>query len=137
MAIQIFRGDVFYADLNPAKGSEQGGYRPVLVVQNNLGNKYSPTVLVAPITSKTAKKTALPTHCMIHEDFLDVESMILFEHLKTISKERLGRYLGRVSLKTMNSYGKAIKISTGLVNPIKEKKKHESRRNKRFLRSIT
>lgn len=133
MGIQIFRGDVFYADLNPAIGSEQGGIRPVLVIQNNLGNKHSPTVLIAPITSKTSKKLNLPTHCLIEEDFLDVNSMILFEHIKTVSKERLGRYLGRVDRKKMNSYGKAIKISTGLVDPVKEIKKNESRRNKKFL----
>lgn len=130
---KISRGDIFYANLNPAIGSEQGGIRPVLIIQNNIGNKYSPTVLVAPITSKNSKKINLPTHCLIKEEFLDMDSMILFEHIKTISKERLGRYLGKIDRKKMNSYGKAIKISTGLVDPIKEIKKNGRRKVRPFL----
>ena len=83
MGIQIRRGDVFYADLNPAIGSEQGGIRPVLVIQNNLGNQFSPTVLIAPITSKVSKKANLPTHCKIESDFLEFDSMVLLEQIRT------------------------------------------------------
>ena len=71
MGIQIRRGDVFYADLNPTIGSEQGGVRPVLIIQNNLGNQFSPTVLIAPITSKVAKISKFPTHCEIESAFLE------------------------------------------------------------------
>ena len=132
MGIQIRRGDVFYADLNPAIGSEQGGIRPVLVIQNNLGNQFSPTVLIAPITSKVSKKANLPTHCKIESDFLEFDSMVLLEQIRTIDKTRLGKHLGRVEVKQMNSLGKAIKISTGLIDPAKEKNKNDRRRVRKF-----
>lgn len=132
MGIQIRRGDVFYADLNPAIGSEQGGIRPVLVIQNNLGNQFSPTVLIAPITSKVAKKVNLPTHCKIEGEFLELDSMVLLEQIRTIDKTRLGKHLGRVDVKQMNSLGKAIKISTGLIDPAKEKNKNDRRRVRKF-----
>ena len=132
MGIQIKRGDVFYADLNPAIGSEQGGIRPVLIIQNNAGNQFSPTVLIAPITSKVAKKVNLPTHCKIEGEFLELDSMVLLEQIRTIDKTRLGKHLGRVDVKQMNSLGKAIKISTGLIDPAKEKNKNDRRRVRKF-----
>lgn len=125
MGIQIRRGDVFYADLNPTIGSEQGGVRPVLIIQNNLGNQFSPTVLIAPITSKVAKKSKFPTHCEIESAFLELNSIVLLEQIRTIDKTRLGKYLGRIDLKQMNSLGKSIKISTGLIDPTKEKNKND------------
>lgn len=132
MGIQIKRGDVFYADLNPAIGSEQGGIRPVLIIQNNVGNQFSPTVLIAPITSKVSKKVNLPTHCKIQGEFLELDSIVLLEQIRTIDKKRLEKYIGRVDIKQMNSFGKAIKISTGLIDPVKEKNKDDRRRIRKF-----
>ena len=88
----IKRGDLFYADLNPSFGSEQGGIRPVLIVQNDVGNKYSPTVIAAAITSKISK-TKLPTHIELRADRYDMEkdSVVLLEQLRTIDKKRLKR----------------------------------------------
>lgn len=89
----IKRGDVFYADLDPIIGSEQGGIRPVLVVQNNVGNKYSPTLVVLPISS--AKKNNMPTHIHIcGSKMLPKDSIVLAEQIRTIDRERLLRYVG-------------------------------------------
>ena len=85
----ISRGDLYYADLNPVVGSEQGGIRPVLIIQNNTGNKHSPTVIIAAITSKDVKST-LPTHCVLSEHAgLDHNSVVLLEQIRTIDKTRL------------------------------------------------
>ncbi len=92
----IRKGDIYYAMLNPVMGSEQGGIRPVLVIQNNLANKYSPTVIVAPITS-ILKKKELPTHIIIDKkDFLKSKSMILLEQIRVLDKSRLKEYIGKL-----------------------------------------
>lgn len=106
----IKRGDVFYADLDPIIGSEQGGVRPILVVQNNVGNKYSPTVVVLPISS--AKKTNMPTHIRIcGAKMLSENSVILAEQIRTIDRNRLQNYVGSVGLEIMKKVDMAVKIS--------------------------
>ena len=94
---EIKRGDIYYADLDPVIGSEQGGIRPVLVIQNDVGNKYSPTVIVAPFTSKL-EKPPLPTHVFIRSEdsHLSQDSIILLEHIRTIDKSRLKELVGTV-----------------------------------------
>lgn len=110
----IKRGDIFYADLSPAIGSEQGGIRPVLIVQNNVGNYHSPTVIVAVLTSKSKKK--LPTHISIPlgEGNITMDSTVLLEQLRTIDKFRLQKYVGSVSDNTMDRVDRAILVSLGL-----------------------
>ena len=109
----IKRGDVFYADLDPIIGSEQGGIRPVLVVQNNVGNKYSPTVVVLPISS--AKKNNMPTHIHIcGSKMMPKDSIVLAEQIRTIDRNRLLRYVGSVSLEIMEKVDRAVKISIGV-----------------------
>ncbi len=113
MKMIIKRGDVFYADLEPIIGSEQGGVRPVLVVQNNVGNKYSPTVVVLPISS--AKKTNIPTHIRIcNSKILLKNSVILAEQIRTIDRNRLQNYVGSVEMEVMAKVDKALKISMGV-----------------------
>lgn len=112
----IKRGDIFYADLNTATcGSEQNGIRPVIIVQNNVGNYYSPTVIVAAITSKL-KKNNMPTHIIIEsgEGNLKRTSTVLLEQLMTIDKERLIRYVGSVNHETMCEINQAMLVSLGL-----------------------
>ena len=110
----IKRGDLFYADLNGFLGSEQGGTRPILVIQNNVGNKYSPTVVVAPITAKQGKPK-LPTHIKIDStDILPKDSVVLLEQIRTIDKQRLGEYIGFLDKKIMADINKGIGISVGL-----------------------
>lgn len=93
----IKKGDIYYATLNPAIGSEQKGERPVVVLQNDCGNKYSPTVIVAPLT-KIIKKEKLPTHILIHSnEFLRYDSLILLEQIRVIDKSRILAYLGKLS----------------------------------------
>lgn len=109
----IKRGDIFYADLNPVVGSEQGGIRPVLVVQNNVGNKHSPTVVILPLS--TAKKHCLPTHIHIHgSKTLPKDSVVLAEQIRTIDRNRLGDYIGSLDAEMMNEINKAMKISIGV-----------------------
>ena len=109
----IKRGDVFYADLNPVVGSEQGGIRPVLVVQNNVGNRYSPTVVVLPLS--TAKKQYLPTHIHIRcSKALPKDSVVLAEQIRTIDRYRLKSYVGSVDFELMEKVEKAMKISIGV-----------------------
>lgn len=110
----IRRGDIFYADLSPAIGSEQGGTRPVLIVQNNVGNYHSPTVIVAVLTSKAKKN--LPTHISIHcgEGNITMDSTVLLEQLRTIDKFRLQKYVGSVSDDTMDRVDRAMLVSLGL-----------------------
>lgn len=114
--VQIRRGDVFYADLNPVIGSEQGGVRPVLVVQNDVGNKYSPTVIVAAITSQI-DKAKLPTHVELKrgEYGLEKDSVILLEQLRTIDKRRLREKVAFLDGEIMTRVDEALKISLGLV----------------------
>lgn len=111
----IRRGDIFYADLSPVVGSEQGGIRPVLIVQNDVGNKYSPTVIAAAITSKLGK-TKLPTHIDVFADRvgLQKDSVILLEQIRTIDKQRLGEKMGHLDEELMTAVDDAITISFGL-----------------------
>ena len=111
----VRRGDIFYADLNPVVGSEQGGIRPVLVVQNDVGNKYSPTVIVAAITSQI-DKAKLPTHVELKSaDYgLEKDSVILLEQLRTIDKRRLKERITFLDQEIMEKIDEALKISLGL-----------------------
>lgn len=110
----IKRGDIYHADLNPVFGSEQGGYRPVLVIQNNIGNQHSPTVIVAAITSKP--KSKLPTHVAIPADIqgLEKDSVVLLEQLRTLDKKRLDDYIGTLDKQQMMKVDNALCSSTGL-----------------------
>lgn len=111
----IKRGDIFYADLSPVIGSEQGGVRPVLIVQNDIGNKYSPTVIAAAITSQQAKAN-LPTHIQICSDNsgLAKDSVVLLEQIRTIDKKRLKEKMGTVDEGSMGKVDNALSISFGL-----------------------
>lgn len=110
----ILRGDLYYADLNPVVGSEQGGIRPVLIIQNDTGNKHSPTVIIAAITGKAMKAT-LPTHCDLGEyAILDRNSVVLLEQIRTIDKQRLRDYIGSLGQDDMQSIDRALAISLGL-----------------------
>ncbi len=114
-AVIVKRGDIFYADLSPVIGSEQGGIRPVLVVQNDVGNKYSPTVIAAAITSRI-NKAKLPTHIEIEADEygLQKDSVVLLEQIRTIDKKRLREKIGRLDEIQMVKVNDAISISFGL-----------------------
>ena len=112
----IRRGDIFYADLSPVVGSEQGGIRPVLIVQNDIGNKFSPTVIAAAITSQTGK-TRLPTHIeVLASSGLAKDSVILLEQIRTIDKRRLKEKMGHLDENVMAQVNEAISISFGLGN---------------------
>lgn len=115
--MNIKRGDIYYADLSPVVGSEQGGLRPVLIVQNDIGNKYSPTVIAAAITSKISK-AKLPTHIDVTGDDagLAKDSIILLEQIRTIDKKRLKEKMGHLDDKTMSSVNSAIEVSFGLMH---------------------
>ena len=113
----IRRGDLFYADLNPVVGSEQGGIRPVLVIQNDVGNHFSPTVVAAAITSKKAKNS-LPTHILLENvPGLAPTSLLLLEQLRTIDRKRLRGYIGRISKEKMLEIDAALAISIGIGYP--------------------
>ena len=117
MDTNVKRGDIFYADLSPVVGSEQGGCRPVLIVQNDTGNKHSPTVSAAAITSQTGK-ARLPTHISLtgHDVGLTKDSVILLEQIRTIDKRRLRERMGRVDGELMERIDAAIAVSFGLQN---------------------
>ncbi len=111
----IMRGDIFCAKLNNGIGAEQRGYRPVLIIQNNTGNKFSPTVIVAVITGQIHNKARLPTHCLLNSySKLSVPSMVLLEQIVTIDKRRLKKYIGRISEEEISCIDKALAISIGL-----------------------
>ena len=111
----VKRGDIYYADLSPVIGSEQGGVRPVLIVQNDVGNKYSPTVIAAAITSKT-DKNKMPTHIDVYADSFGLEknSVILLEQIRTLDKKRLREKMGHLDEAVMNKVNSAISVSFGL-----------------------
>lgn len=110
----IKRGDIFYADLSPVIGSEQGGVRPVLIVQNDIGNKYSPTVIAAAITSQVGK-SRLPTHIDIHATSgLSKDSVVLLEQVRTLDKKRLKEKAGHLDDTSMTRVNNAIAVSFGL-----------------------
>ena len=113
--VNVKRGDIFYADLSPVVGSEQGGLRPVLIVQNDVGNRHSPTVIAAAITSKMGK-TRLPTHIDIYADKVGLakDSVVLLEQIRTIDKKRLGEKMGHLDDELVGAVNAAITISFGL-----------------------
>ena len=117
IVLKIKRGEIYYADLSPVVGSEQGGLRPVLIIQNDTGNLYSPTVIAAAITSRRTK-TALPTHISIHSaaSGLPQESIVLLEQVRTLDKTRLKGKTGRISSSDMFKINKALSVSLGLQN---------------------
>ena len=113
--MQIRKGDIYFADLSPVVGSEQGGVRPVLVVQNDVGNRFSPTIIVAAVTSQL-KKAKLPTHVPIHADGsgLDRDSVVLLEQLRTIDKKRLREQIGTVNHEVIGTVDDALSVSLGI-----------------------
>lgn len=109
------RGEIYFADLDPHYGSEQGGKRPVIVIQNNTGNKFSPTVIVAAVTSKVTKKPNQPTHVLIdHNPAFSKPSMVLLEQIFTIDKERIQRLLGQTTPDEMYQINEALMNSLDL-----------------------
>ncbi len=114
--ISVKRGDIYYADLSPVVGSEQGGLRPVLIIQNDVGNRYSPTVIAAAITSRLGK-TKLPTHIDVHAERAGLarDSVVLLEQLRTLDKRRLKERMGRLDDEMMREIDAAIAVSLGLV----------------------
>ena len=114
--MNIKRGDIFYADLSPVVGSEQGGVRPVLIIQNDVGNKYSPTVIVAAITSQI-DKARLPTHVEVasSETGLERNSVVLLEQVRTIDKQRLTHKIAHLETDVMDRVNAALEISLGLI----------------------
>ncbi len=114
--MNVKRGDIYYADLSPVVGSEQGGVRPVLIVQNDVGNKYSPTVIAAAITSQQ-DKSKMPTHINVDGDScgLSKDSVVLLEQVRTIDKQRLKERMGNLSVSDMNKINKALNVSFGLI----------------------
>ena len=114
-ALNIKRGDIYYADLSPVVGSEQGGIRPVLIVQNNVGNRFSPTVIAAAITSQQSK-AKLPTHIPLFANTAGLarDSVVLLEQVRTIDKRRLREKMGTVDENSMDAINNAISISFGL-----------------------
>ncbi len=111
----VKRGEIYYADLSPVVGSEQGGMRPVLIVQNDTGNRHSPTVIAAAITSRL-DKAKLPTHISLAEGSagLNRDSIVLLEQIRTLDKSRLRERMGRIDESTMNAVDAALAVSFGL-----------------------
>ena len=111
----VHRGDIYYADLSPVIGSEQGGIRPVLIVQNDVGNRFSPTVIAAAITSQK-DKARLPTHIQVNSAVsgLARDSVVLLEQIRTLDKRRLKEHMGRLDEYSMNRIDQALQISFGL-----------------------
>lgn len=109
--MEIKRGQIYYADLSPVQGSEQGGLRPVLIVQNDIGNKYAPTVIIAPLTTRMTKHK-MPTHCLTRTT--DILSIVLCEQLRTIDKGRLRDYVTALSPAEMERVNRALRISLGI-----------------------
>jgi mRNA interferase MazF len=113
----VKRGDIFYADLSPVIGSEQGGIRPILIVQNDVGNRFSPTVIAAAITSQKYK-TDLPTHIKINADGsgLAMDSIVLLEQVRTLDKRRLKERMGALETRDMQRVDRALSVSLGIVS---------------------
>ena len=123
--MSVKRGDIYYADLSPVVGSEQGGLRPVLIIQNDVGNKYSPTVIAAAITSRM-DKTKLPTHIDIYADKVGLarDSVVLLEQIRTLDKRRLKEKMGHLDDASMQQVNSAIAVSFGLGQPATERTNH-------------
>lgn len=115
--MSVKRGDIFYADLNPVVGSEQGGTRPVLVIQNDIGNQYSPTTIVAAITSQL-EKAKLPTHVELNREACGLErnSVALLEQIRTIDKQRLKQKVSSLDEELMSKVDEALQISLALID---------------------
>ena len=111
----LYKGDIYFADLSPVVGSEQGGVRPVLVIQNNVGNKFSPTVIAAAITSQRFK-TSLPTHIRVNADGcgLAKDSIVLLEQVRTLDKKRLREKMGNLGEQDMTRVNRALSVSLGI-----------------------
>ena len=115
MERKIKRGDMYYANLAFGVGSEQSGFRPILIIQNNTGNKHSRTVIAALITSRTESKTKMPTHCPIKaQQGLGHDSLVLLEQIRTIDKARLKEFIGTLDADAMSKIDKALAVSVGL-----------------------
>lgn len=114
--MNVKRGEIYYADLSPVIGSEQGGMRPVLIVQNDVGNKYSPTVIAAAITSQKYK-AQLPTHISVNANNcgLQKDSVVLLEQVRTLDKKRLKERMGNLPQQEMSKIDKALSVSFGLI----------------------
>lgn len=112
----IKRGEIYYANISPGIGCEQAGNRPVLILQNDIGNKYSTTTIIAPITGRKTTR-CLPTHVRIGAAGLARSSIVLLEQIRVIDKRRLGRYVGKLSRRTMWKIDRAITVSLGLSVP--------------------
>lgn len=112
------RGDIYYVNLGSGIGSEQSGRRPVVIIQNDIGNKHSPTVIVAAISSKVGMKAELPTHYQIEAAYgLQKPSVVLLEQIRTVDKRRLDRYIGRLPEKHIRGIDHALAVSVGLPSP--------------------
>jgi len=121
--MKIKRGDIYLADLDKAYGSEQGGVRPVLIIQNNKGNKYSPTTIVAPVTGRAYSKASLPTHYYIPVSAgLKNKSIVMLEQIRVIDQSRLIRYISTLGLQIMTIIDKKIEISLAINNRTIQKK---------------
>ena len=105
----INKGEVYYADLNPVVGSEQGGVRPVVIIQNDIGNRHSPTTIIAPITKRD--KSYVPMHVKLNDSFLTKNSMVLLEQIRAIDKSRLLNKAGTLSQKSINQIDKALNMN--------------------------
>lgn len=115
MLRKIYRGEMYFADLNPVVGSEQSGYRPVLIIQNNTGNLYSPTVIVAAISGKSGVKPNLPTHHKVRAYAgLKEESLVLLEQIRTLDKKRLQEYIGQLEQADMEQIDHCLAVSLAL-----------------------
>ena len=114
----IKRGEIYYADLSPVVGSEQGGIRPVVIIQNDIGNRFSPTVIVAPITTTRTGKAQLPTHVHLYEGSTNLayHSVVLLEQVRTIDKTRLKHLVGTIDEETLDEIDNALHISFGLID---------------------
>ena len=113
----IKRGYIYYAQLNPVIGSEQGGTRPVLIISNDIGNRHSPTVIIAAITGKIQTKAKLPTHTEVKNvEGLDRDSVVLLEQIRTVDKKRLKQYMGMMPAEAMARVDKALAISLAMIN---------------------
>ena len=125
------RGDIYCADLDPVVGSEQGGVRPVIVIQNDTGNKHSPTLIVATVTTKIRKKENMPTHLLIKDnpEFREA-SVVQLEQIRTIDKRRIDNYLGKVTSREMVAIEKALSISLAMEQLKKRSTKHIPKKEK-------
>lgn len=128
--MSVKRGDIYYADLSPVVGSEQGGLRPVLIIQNDIGNRYSPTVIAAAITSRMGK-TKLPTHIDVYADRagLQKDSIILLEQIRTLDKRRLKEKMGHLDEEAMRAVDNAIAVSFGLESGLRTPQNSPTERN--------